>query len=531
MAAGRKLRSLLSLLDWSMGQSNTEPCNAEHFDVVIVGAGVSGIGAACHLRRNCPGRTFTILENRAAIGGTWDLFRYPGIRSDSDMHTFGYSFKPWNNPKSIADGPSIRAYVHEAAAEHGVMPHVRFRHRVISAAWSSDAALWTLLVKHSDNGEQLRFTCAFLFMCSGYYSYQEGYRPEFPGIEQFAGPVIHPQFWPQDLDYAGKRVAVIGSGATAMTLVPAMADAAARITMIQRSPTYVISRPEKDAVANWLRRLLPNRLAYAITRWKNVLWQQYIYHRTRVAPESVKGKLLGLVRKHLGPDYDVDKHFTPSYYPWDQRLCLIPDADLFKAIKAGKAEVVTDAIDRITASGVRLASGQEVQADILVTATGLNLAVLGGVAFSVDGRPVRFPDTFNYKGMMYSDVPNLANVFGYVNASWTLRADLTAEYVCRVLNHMQRLGVRQCTPRLRKEDRGMAAQPWILGFTPGYIARALHLFPKQGDRNPWRNTQNYIEDRKLARQGLLQDGVLQFTNPAAMQAGAAASPPEVRSAA
>ena len=504
---------------------------AEHFDVVIVGAGVSGIGAACHLRRNCPGRTFVILENRAAIGGTWDLFRYPGIRSDSDMHTFGYNFKPWNNPKSIADGPSIRAYVQEAAAEQGVVPQVRLQHRVVSAAWSSDEALWTLVVERSDSGAQLRFTCAFLFMCSGYYSYEGGYTPDFPDLEQFQGSVIHPQFWPEDLDYAGKRIAVIGSGATAMTLVPAMADAAAHITMIQRSPTYVISRPGKDAIANWLRRLLPDRLAYAITRWKNVRWQQYFYRRTRVAPEWVKGKLLGLVRKHLGPDYDVDTHFAPSYYPWDQRLCLIPDADLFKAINDGKAEVVTDAIERITANGVRLACGEEVRADILVTATGLNLAVLGGVTFSVDGRLVRFPDTFNYKGMMYSDVPNMANVFGYVNASWTLRADLTAEYICRVLNHMQQLGLRQCTPRLREEDRDMPARPWIVGFTPGYIARALHLFPKQGDRDPWRNTQNYSEDRKLARKGSLEDGALQFTNPAPAEASAEAPAPEVRSAA
>ena len=490
-----------------------QQANAQHLDVVIVGAGVSGIGAACHLRRKCRGKSFTILESRDAIGGTWDLFRYPGIRSDSDMHTFGYNFKPWRNPKSIADGPSICAYVQEAAQEHGVLPKIRFRHRLLSASWSTDRALWTLEAELGESGERASFTCRFLFMCSGYYSYEQGYLPEFPGIERFQGPVIHPQKWPEELDYAGKRVAVIGSGATAMTLVPAMAETAAKVTMIQRSPTYVISRPAKDAIANWLRRWLPEKVAYAITRWKNVRWQQYVYQRTRVAPESVKAKLLGLVRKHLGPDYDVDKHFTPTYYPWDQRLCLIPDADLFNAIKRDRAAVVTDGIEGITANGVKLKSGQEVKADILVTATGLNLAMLGGVEFSVDGKPVHFPDTVNYKGMMFSEVPNMANVFGYVNASWTLRADITCEYVCRLLNHMERKGLRQCTARLRKEDQDMEMRPWIVGFTPGYMARAMHLFPKQGDRDPWRNTQNYPLDRKMARRGPLEDGALTFSNP------------------
>ena len=484
----------------------------EHFDVVIVGAGVSGIGAACHLRRRCPGKTFAILEARDAIGGTWDLFRYPGIRSDSDMHTFGYNFKPWRAAKAIADGPSIRAYVQEAADEHDVMPHIRFRQRVLAASWSTAQALWTVQIAGAD-GSEYTLTCRFLFMCSGYYSYREGYLPEFPGIEQFGGPVVHPQAWPEDLDYAGKQVAVIGSGATAMTLVPAMAAEAAKVTMIQRSPTYVVSRPAEDAIANWLGRWLPQRLAYALTRWKNVWFQQYFYKRTRVAPAAVKAKLLGLVRQHLGPDYDVDKHFTPAYNPWDQRLCLIPDADLFKAIKAGKAAVVTEEIAAIAPDGVQLASGETVPADILVTATGLNLAILGGVRLSVDGKPVNLPDTVNYKGIMFSDVPNLANVFGYVNASWTLRADITCEYVCRLLNRMDQLEMRQCTARLREVDRDMALQPWIVGFTPGYMARAMHLFPKQGDRDPWRNTQNYPLDRKMARRGPLEDGALTFSNP------------------
>ena len=501
-----------------------QQANAQHFDVVIVGAGVSGIGAACHLRRKCPGKSFAILESRNAIGGTWDLFRYPGIRSDSDMHTFGYNFKPWRNPKSIADGPSIRAYVQEAAQESGVLPKIQFRRRLVAASWSTSQALWSLQVENGESAERTALTCRFLFMCSGYYDYEKGYLPEFPGIEQFQGPVIHPQKWPEDLDYAGKRVAVIGSGATAMTLVPAMAETAAKVTMIQRSPTYVVSRPAKDAIANWLRRWLPERVAYAITRWKNVHYQQYVYHRTRVAPEAVKGKLLALVRKHLGPDYDVDKHFTPSYYPWDQRLCLIPDADLFQAIKRGAAEVVTDGIEGVTANGVKLKSGQEVEADILVTATGLNLAVLGGVEFSVDGGAVNFPDTVNYKGMMFSDVPNMASVFGYVNASWTLRADITCEYVCRLLNHMDKLGMRQCTARLREEDKSMEMRSWILDFSSGYFARAMHLFPKQGDRDPWRNTQNYPLDRRMARRGPLEDGALRFSNPAPAQAEAGADP-------
>ena len=483
----------------------------ETFDVLIVGAGVSGIGAACHLRRSCPNKTFAILEGRDAIGGTWDLFRYPGIRSDSDMHTFGYNFKPWRNPKAIADGPSIRAYVEEAANEHEVLPQIRFRQRVLAASWDSDEALWTVEVEQADNGKRLSYACRFLFMCSGYYRYEQGYLPAFPGIEEFQGPVIHPQAWPDDLDYADKRVAVIGSGATAMTLVPAMAEHAAQVTMIQRSPTYVVSRPAEDAIANWLRRWLPERLAYAVTRWKNVRFQQYFYKRTRVAPEAVKAKLLGMVRKHLGPDY-ADEHFTPAYDPWDQRLCLIPDADLFKAIRAKKAAVATDGIERITRNGVRLQSGEEVPADILVTATGLNLGILGGVAFQVDGKPVHFPDTVNYKGIMFSDVPNMANVFGYVNASWTLRADITCEYVCRLLARMDELNMRQCTARLREEDKDMELQPWIVGFTPGYMARAMHLFPKQGNRDPWRNTQNYPLDRKMARRGPLEDGALQFTN-------------------
>ena len=506
----------------------------DHFDVVIVGAGVSGIGAACHLRRKCPGRSFVILENRDAIGGTWDLFRYPGIRSDSDMHTFGYIFKPWLSNKAIADGPSIRAYVGEAATEHEVTSRIRFKHEVTSAAWSTRDARWTVRARDRESEAPVEITCNFLFMCSGYYNYEEGHLPEIPGLERFAGTVVHPQAWPEDLDYAGKRVAVIGSGATAMTLVPAMAETAARVTMIQRSPTYVISRPERDAINNRLRRFLPEKLAYALTRWKNILWQMYVYRRTRVDPDSIRSRLLDAASEALGPNY-VRKHFTPSYNPWDQRLCLIPDGDLFNAIRRDRAAVATGTIAEVTESGVELTSGERIEADILVTATGLRLAVFGGVEFSVDGSPVHFPDRVNYKGIMLSDLPNLAYVFGYVNASWTLRADLTCAYVCRLLNRMGELGMRQCTPRLREEDHDMEIQPWIVGFTPGYMARSMHLFPKQGDRNPWRNTQNYLQDRKIVLRDPLEDGALTFSNPEparqTVDSGARAAARETRSAA
>ena len=493
----------------------------EHFDVVIVGAGLSGIGAAYHLKDKCPGKTFAILEGRDAIGGTWDLFRYPGIRSDSDMHTLGYEFKPWREAKAIADGPAIRRYVHETARENDIVEHIRFRHLVRSASWCSDTAAWTITAERADSGETVRYGCNFLFMCGGYYSYEKGHTPEFPGREAFRGTVLHPQFWPEDLDYTGKRVVVIGSGATAMTLVPAMAEEAGHVTMLQRSPTYVVSRPDQDAIANTLRRWLPEKLAYAITRWKNVTLQNFFYRRTRVAPEKVKEKLLSMVRKAL-PGYDVDKHFTPRYNPWDQRLCLIPNDDLFDAISSGKASVVTDQIDTFTETGIRLKSGEELPADIIVTATGLELVVLSGVEFEVDGEHVHFPDTWAYKGMMYSDLPNMVQTFGYINASWTLRADITCEYVCRLLNRMDELGMRQVTPRLRREDQNMPARPWIDDFSAGYMQRVMHRFPKQGDRDPWRNTQNYALDKKIIRKAPLEDGVLTFSNP--FSAAPAATP-------
>jgi monooxygenase len=485
----------------------------EYFDVVIVGAGLSGIGAAYHLRDKCPGKRYVILEGRDTMGGTWDLFRYPGVRSDSDMHTLGYNFKPWRAAKAIADGTSILNYVKETAAENDIEKHIRYRHLVKRASWSDEDAAWTIEVQRKGTDEAIVIRCNFILMCAGYYSYEEGYTPEFNGRERFAGQIIHPQDWPEDLDYRGKKVVVIGSGATAVTLIPAMAEDAEHVVMVQRSPTYVVSRPDVDKIANLLRKLLPENIAYAITRWKNIRFQQLIYRRTRKNPDKVKRMLLDWVRKELGPDYDVETHFTPHYNPWDQRLCLVPNSDLFHAIRSGKASVVTDHIDSFTEKGLLLKSGEELQADIIITATGLNLVLLGGAEFVVNGEPVDFSKTFSYKAMMYSEVPNLVTTFGYINASWTLRADLTAEYACRLINHMDDTGFRQCTPRVREEDRDMPAVPWITGFSSGYMQRMMHMFPKQGDREPWINTQNYKLDKKLILHGVIEDGTLVFSNP------------------
>ncbi len=479
----------------------------EHFDVLIIGAGISGIGAAVHLQKRSPERTYAILEGRDSIGGTWDLFRYPGIRSDSDMYTLGYAFKPWEEAKAIADGPSILRYVKDTAKEHGVEEAVRFRHQAKAAAWSSAEARWTVQAERGDAKEPVSFTCNFLFVCGGYYSYAAGYTPDFPGIETFRGRVVHPQNWTEDIDYAGKRVVVIGSGATAVTLVPEMAKTAAHVTMLQRSPTYVVARPSEDAQANWLRRHFPATVAYALARWKRVLLQMYFFNLCRRKPAKAKGLILGGVRAYLGPDYDVDRHFTPRYNPWEQRLCLVPDADLFLALRGKKASVVTDQIERFTEKGIRLKSGEELEADLVVTATGLNLEVLAGLRLSVDGAPVDPAKTFNYKGLMYSGVPNLASSFGYTNASWTLKCDLTCEYVCRLLNHMRKNGYVQCTPRL--EDPAMQAAPWV-DFSSGYVQRTLHKFPKQGAKAPWRMPQNYARDILTLRYGRIDDGTLEF---------------------
>lgn len=490
----------------------------EHFDVVVVGAGISGIGAGYHLQAMSPDRSYVILEGRAGIGGTWDLFRYPGVRSDSDMHTLGYSFKPWTSEKAIADGPSILAYLRETVSEFGIDRHIRFGHLATNAEWSSDDARWTVTATDistdtsTTGGERREFTCNYLFMCSGYYSYKAGHTPEFAGIEQFQGTVVHPQQWPEDLDYAGRRVVVIGSGATAMTLIPAIAKTAAHVTMLQRSPTYVAAGPDKDVIANTLRKVLPAKAAYAVTRKKNIALQQFIYGQSRTKPARMKANLIKRVRKALGPDYDVATHFTPTYNPWDQRLCLVPNGDLFDAINSGRASVVTDHIDTFTPTGIRLQSGEELAADIVVTATGLELVTLGEMRFVVDGEPVDFAQTWTYKGFAYSGVPNLASSFGYINASWTLRADLTCEYVCRLLNHMATTGTVQCTPRLRPEDAGMPERPWIDGFTAGYMQREMHRFPRQGDREPWINPQSYTRDKKMFRTSALEDGAMQFTS-------------------
>jgi cation diffusion facilitator CzcD-associated flavoprotein CzcO len=478
---------------------------SEHFDVVIVGAGISGIGAGYHLQANSPDRNYVILERRERLGGTWDLFRYPGIRSDSDMYTLGFSFKPWTDAKAIADGPAILRYLDETAREFGVDRHIRYGHGVKRADWSSEDARWTVVAEQG--GADVTFTCGFLFMCSGYYNYAQGYTPDFPGVADFKGRIVHPQFWTDDIDYAGKHVVVIGSGATAVTLVPELAKQAASVTMLQRSPTYIVARPSEDKVANWLRRRLPARTAYGLTRWKNVLLQQYFFRAMRKHPDKAKKALVDMVRKEL-PGHDVDTHFTPSYNPWDQRLCLVPDADLFAAIRDGKASVVTDTIERFTATGIRLASGKELPADLVVTATGLEIQLMARMEIAVDGKPFVPAEHMTYKGMMFSDVPNFAISFGYTNASWTLKADLTSNYVTRLLNAMKKRGLRQVTPRLQAPVEDAP----FLEFTSGYVQRAAAQLPRQGTRKPWRVHQNYTLDVMALRYGGI-DQEMEFSNP------------------
>jgi monooxygenase len=479
----------------------------EHFDVIIVGAGLSGIGAAYHLQKECPKKTYVILEGRNALGGTWDLFRYPGARSDSDMYTLGYRFRPWREAKAIADGPSILQYLRETAAEYGIDRKIRYGHRAKVASWSSTEALWTVEIARSDE-TTVRLTCNFLYMCSGYYDYAEGYMPGWPGMDRFAGQIVHPQKWPEALDYKGKRVVVIGSGATSVTLVPAMAEAAKHVTMLQRSPTYILELPSQDFIANWLRGKLPARIAYTLVRWKNVLVSIYLYQRARRNPEKMKQWILQLAQKALGPDYDVGRHFSPRYNPWEQRLCLIPDGDLFRVIRDGKASVVTDEIATFTEKGLRLRSGEELEADIIVTATGLKVQLLGGMDVCIDGAPVKLSQTMAYKGMMYSDIPNLASSFGYTNASWTLKSDLTAEYVCRLLKHMETRGFDICTAR--KRDTSLVEEPAI-NLKSGYIQRALDVIPKQGSKRPWRLHQNYALDLLEFRFATVEDGAMEFS--------------------
>jgi monooxygenase len=485
--------------------------SAEHLDVLIVGAGISGVGAGVHLEQRCPGKSYAVLEARADLGGTWDLFRYPGIRSDSDMHTLGFRFKPWTDGTSLADGESILSYVREAATEAGVVDKIRYQHRVVSASWSTPDSRWSVEVERGDTGERVELTCGFLFVCSGYYRYDEGYSPQFPGIDRFGGQVIHPQHWPRDLDYEGKRVVVIGSGATAVTIVPAMAETAAQVTMLQRSPTYVVSIPGEDPIANFLRRHLPLKAAYALTRWKNVLLQMAVYNLSRSRPKLVRRLIRKGTIKALPAGYEVDKHFNPKYDPWDQRLCAIPDGDLFNAIADGSAEIVTDRIETFTERGIALESGGELEADIVVTATGLNLLFLGGMEIAVDGVPVDHSQRMTYKGMMLNDVPNLAFTLGYSNASWTLKADLTSEYVCRLLQHMDAHGYSRCMPRAF--DLEPSDDP-IVELNSGYVQRALADLPKQGPGEPWKLKMNYARDLRALRHGPLADSAMEFSSPA-----------------
>jgi monooxygenase len=484
----------------------------EHVDVLIVGAGLSGIGAAHHLQSNCPGKTFALLESRDRVGGTWDLFRYPGIRSDSDMYTLGYSFRPWTEAKAIADGPSILNYIRETSSDGNIDRHIRFNHRVERADFSTADARWTVEATRTDTDtgaqETVLISCGFLLVCTGYYDYEQGYTPDFPGIERFAGRVVHPQQWSDDVEYAGKRVVIIGSGATAVTLVPAMAKAAAHVTMLQRSPTYIVSRPGEDAIANFLRRTLSARVAYPIVRWKNVLLTMLSVQLSKRWPKAMRAFVRRGVERQLPADFDVDTHFNPKYGPWTQRLCMVPDGDLFRALSDGSASIETDRIDTFTEDGIRLASGKELDADVIVTATGLNLLALGGMELALDGREVDISRSTSYKGMMLSGVPNMALTSGYTNASWTLKADLVCEYVCRLLNHMDAHGYQQCMPQAR--DPRPDDEPFI-DLKSGYVLRSIDRFPKQGANAPWRLHQNYALDILNLKRGQLEDGAMEFS--------------------
>jgi cation diffusion facilitator CzcD-associated flavoprotein CzcO len=481
-----------------------------HVDVLIIGAGLSGIGAACQLRTNCPSKTFAILEARDAIGGTWDLFRYPGVRSDSDMFTLGYAFRPWEEAKALADGPSILRYVRETAQEFGVEEKIRFNHRAVRATWSSEDSRWTVEARRTDTGDTVHFICSFVLICTGYYRYDEGYVPEFEGTDSFAGTIVHPQRWPEDLDYEGKRVVVIGSGATAVTLVPAMAERAAHVTMLQRSPSYVVSLPGSDRIADALGRRLPTRAAYAIVRWKNVLRQMIAFNVARRAPRFSRKLVRGWTQNQLPEGFDVDTHFNPRYEPWDQRLCLVPDGDLFATLASGRASIVTDRIRHFTERGIALESGSELEADVVVTATGFNLLLLGGMEVIVDGQTVDFAERVAYKGLMLSGVPNLAMALGYTNASWTLKCDLVAQYVCRLLEHMDRQGYAIATPQ--RPDPSLPTDP-IIDLRSGYVMRSIDQLPKQAATLPWRLHQNYFRDIRLLKRGPVDDA-MSFTRAA-----------------
>ena len=473
--------------------------HAEHFDVVIIGAGISGIGAAYHLTKQCPGTSFVILETKDTFGGTWVTHRYPGIRSDSDLHTFGYRFKPWLGAP-IATAAEILAHLGEVIEENDIGRHIRYRYQINSAQWSSSDNLWTIEGVRNDTGEPVRFTANFLWMCQGYYRHSQGYTPEWPGMDEFKGQIVHPQTWPENLDHADKSVVVIGSGATAATIVPAMADDAHHITVLQRSPTYFIPARNENELANTLRDLqIDETWIHEIVRRKILHDQAVFTRRCFSEPEVVKEELLTGVRAYVGPEYDMDRHFTPSYRPWRQRIAFVPDGDLFRAIAEGKASVVTDEIDRFTEKGILLKSGQQLEADIIVTATGFNISILGDIDFTVDGKPVNFSDTITYRGMMFTGVPNLVWIFGYFRASWTLRVDLVADFVCRLINHMKHIGAKKVTVALRPEDKDMPILPWTdpENFNPGYLTRAMHLLPKRGDKPEWQHTQDYWRDKDV----------------------------------
>jgi monooxygenase len=479
----------------------------EHHDVLIVGAGLSGIGAACHLERRLPGKRYAILEARDSSGGTWDLFRYPGIRSDSDMFTLGYRFRPWDAAKAIADGPSILEYIRDTAAEYGVEANIRYGHRVVRADWDSARARWTVRVERRNTGETVELTCRFLHWCSGYYRYDRGYTPEWEGMDRFRGELVHPQHWPEDLDYAGRRVIVIGSGATAVTLVPAMAGTAAHVTMLQRSPTYIVSLPSRDPMVERMRRFLPKRWAWQLARLKAIALTSLSYQVSRRRPELLKAILRRGLERSLPVDYNIDKHFSPAYNPWDQRLCVVPDGDLFQALSSGEASIVTDRIQTFTEQGIRLESGTELEADVIVTATGLDLQLLGGAQLGVDGHDLSLGETVAYKGMMFSGVPNLALSIGYTNASWTLKCDLICEYVCRLIAHMDEHGYDYCVPRA--PDPSARLEP-LLDFSSGYVVRAIDRLPKQGPRPPWRLNQNWFKDLGVFRRAPLEDEGIAF---------------------
>jgi len=485
----------------------------DHAEVVIVGAGISGVSAAWHLQDRCPTKSYAILEKRAAMGGTWDLFRYPGIRSDSDMYTLGFRFRPWTEHQAIADGGPILDYVKSTAAMYGIDKHIRLNTKVINADWSSAENRWTVQIEN--NGKLSAITCSFLFLCSGYYDYEQGYAPTFAGSEDFTGPIIHPQHWPEDLDYADKNIVVIGSGATAVTLIPALANSGARhVTMLQRSPTYIVTQPATDKMADRLNRWLPDKYAYAAVRWKNVLRQSAVYGACQKWPHRMRSIFLRFAERQLPEGYDVEKHFGPHYNPWEQRLCLVPNGDLFRAIRKGKADVVTDTVDRFTATGIRLNSGRELPADIIITATGLNLQLFGGATVTVDGQPVDLTKTMAYTGMMLSGLPNMVYTVGYTNASWTLKADLVSEFACRLLNYMDDNGFDNVVVEHPGSD--VDERPFM-DFTPGYVLRSLDELPKQGSRTPWRLNQNYLRDIRLIRRGKIDDEGLRFAKiPAAV---------------